>query len=125
MKSEVVLTIILPLLESDTVETTCPCIPLLLKVVLIKLRVFNKLKELACTFRDYKRVHLLVRADLASPEFLYSWRLEFKSLVLVLEVLPLVPVLLPFLDTSVQVCGAELKVSADFAVLAYKVSLLE
>ena len=89
---------IFPLIDKETVETTSPCIPFLLNAELSTLYIANRLKELACTFCAYRRVHLLERADLLGPFDLLGC-----SLVLELDLLVLIPVLLPlFLDTSVH-----------------------
>src|ERR1700709_2386301 len=100
LNSGVVLTTIFPLIDRETVETTSPCIPFLLNAKLSKLRIASGLKELACAFCAYRRVHLLERADLLGPFGLLGC-----SLVLELGLLALIPVLFPFLDTIVYSWG--------------------
>jgi hypothetical protein len=58
----VILTIILPFAERETVEITNPLIPLKRKVELSKLRTDIAEKELACSIRASRKVHFLERA---------------------------------------------------------------
>src|ERR1700709_2965780 len=85
LNSGVVLTIIFPLIDKETVETTSPCIPFLLNTKLSKLRIDKALKELACTLCACRRVHLLERTNLLGPFCLLDW-----SLVLELDFLVLI-----------------------------------
>ena len=62
--SEVVVTTILLLREIDTIEMTSSLIPFSLKARFKAFRVFILEKIFAWIFRAYKRVHLLVRANL-------------------------------------------------------------
>ena len=63
LKSGVVLTVIFPCLDSDTVEITYPLILYLVKAELSELRIFKELKEPgAVELIDCRRVYLLDRA---------------------------------------------------------------
>ena len=97
LNSGVVLTIIFPFADRETIEITSPLIPFERKAVLSRLRVVIAENELACSIWASRKVHFLERAIdlvLRAPEPLVSRALG--GLLVPRALPPLVSVLGPF-----------------------------